>query len=229
MTLADKIIYYNLNLTLDTPLPEHICVMNPYQDPSVRNVTEAFYRKFYNDSQPRRLIMGINPGRFGAGVTGIPFTDSVRLREKCGIISDAIPETKELSSVFVYEVIKAYGGTEAFYGDFYINSVCPLGFTKRNERGKEVNYNYYDSPQLIEAVYEYIVNNIVTLLKMGFEKDVCFCLGTGKNVQFLRKLNEKYCFFDQIIPLEHPRFVMQYKLKQIADYVDMYIKKLSLE
>ena len=105
MPFADKIIDYNLNLTLDVTLPEHICVMNPYQDPSVRSVTEEFYRKFYNDSHPRRLIMGINPGRFGAGVTGIPFTDSVRLKEKCGILSDVIPETKELSSVFVYEVI----------------------------------------------------------------------------------------------------------------------------
>lgn len=229
MTFANKIIDYNLNLALDVPLPEHICVMNPYQDPLVRSVTEIFYRKFYNDIHPRRLIMGINPGRFGAGVTGIPFTDSVRLREKCGILSDAIPETKELSSVFVYEVIKAYGGTEAFYGDLYINSVCPLGFTKQNERGKQVNYNYYDSPALMNAVYDYIVKNIETLLKMGFQKDVCFCLGAGKNVQFLRKLNEKHHFFDKIVPLEHPRFVMQYKLKQMADYVNLYVEKLSLQ
>ena len=229
MPFADKIIDYNLNLTLDVTLPEHICVMNPYQDPSVRSVTEEFYRKFYNDSHPRRLIMGINPGRFGAGVTGIPFTDSVRLKEKCGILSDVIPETKELSSVFVYEVIKAYGGVEAFYSDFYINSVCPLGFTKQNERGKHVNYNYYDSPALTEVVYDYIVKNIETLLKMGFEGDNCFCLGTGINVQFLKKLNEKYHFFDKIIALEHPRFIMQYKSKQMIEYVDMYIKKLSLQ
>lgn len=229
MSFADKIIEYNLNLALNVSLPEHICVMNPYLNPSVRSVTEVFYRQFYNDSHPRRLIMGINPGRFGAGVTGIPFTDSARLREKCSIVSDAIHETKELSSVFVYEVIKAYGGVEAFYGDFYINSVCPLGFTKRNERGREVNYNYYDSPALTEAVYDYIVKNIETLLEMGFETDVCFCLGTGKNVQFLQKLNEKHHFFDKIVALEHPRFVMQYKSKQIIEYVDMYIKKLSLQ
>ena len=229
MSFADKIIEYNLNLALNVSLPEHICVMNPYLNPSVRSVTEVFYRQFYNDSHPRRLIMGINPGRFGAGVTGIPFTDSARLREKCSIVSDAIHETKELSSVFVYEVIKAYGGVEAFYGDFYINSVCPLGFTKRNERGREVNYNYYDSPALTEAVYDYIVKNIETLLEMGFETDVCFCLGTGKNVQFLRKLNEKHHFFDKIVALEHPRFVMQYKSKQMAEYVDMYVKKLSLQ
>ena len=85
MTFADKIVDYNHNLSLDITLPEGIRVMNPYQDPSVFAVTEVFYRTFYDDNQPRRLIMGINPGRHGAGVTGIPFTDSVRLKENCFI------------------------------------------------------------------------------------------------------------------------------------------------
>lgn len=227
MNFADKIIHYNLNLTLDVVLPDQIGVMNPYKDPSVQSVTETFYRKFYNDDASRRLIMGINPGRFGAGITGIPFTDTIRLAEKCGIVPESIPHTKELSSVFIYNVIDAYGGAGAFYRDFYINSVCPLGFTKRNALGKDVNYNYYDSIELTNAVYNIIIQNIETLLAMGFRKDVCFCLGTGKNAQFLKKLNAQHHFFDKIIPLEHPRFIMQYKSKQINDYVKMYIDKLS--
>ena len=227
MTFADKIVQYNTHLTLDVPLPARISVMNPYQNALIRDLTEIFYRKFYSDTQPRQLIMGINPGRFGAGVTGIPFTDSVRLRDKCGIISNDVPHTKELSSDFVYKIVEAYGGVERFYGDFYINSVCPLGFTKTNDRGKEINYNYYDSPELTKAVYDFMVKNIEILLNMGFERDICYCLGTGKNAQFLEKLNEKYHFFDKIIPLEHPRFVMQYKLKYVDSYVDMYLEKLT--
>lgn len=227
MTFAEKIIHYNTNLALDAVLPEGISVMNPYQDPSVRAVTEVFYKRFYSDENPRRLIMGINPGRLGAGLTGIPFTDSDRLKEKCGIITDAVPYTKELSAVFMYKVIDAYGGVERFYGDFYINSVCPLGFTKRTEKGSEVNYNYYDSPQLTEVVYDFIVENIKTLLAMGFERDTCYCLGTGKNADFLEKMNKKYHFFDKIVPLEHPRFVMQYKLKSVETYVDKYLELLK--
>ena len=227
MTFSEKIIDYNAHLSLDVVLPERISVMNPYQDPSVRGVTEVFYEKFYNDNHPRRLIMGINPGRLGAGLTGIPFTDSVRLKDICKITTDAIPNTKELSAVFVYKVIEAYGGVEKFYGDFYINSVCPLGFTQQNVRGKEVNYNYYDSPALTAAVYDYIVKNIEKLLEMGFERDTCFCLGTGKNSDFLEKLNAKYQFFEKIVPLEHPRFVMQYKLKSMEIYVEKYVEKLS--
>ena len=31
--------------------------------------------------------------------------------------------------VFVYQVIDSYGGPVAFYKDYYIGAVCPLGFT----------------------------------------------------------------------------------------------------
>ena len=228
MTFADKIIAYNRALSLDIALPDGIRVMNPYQDPSVLPVTETFYRKFYDDMHPRRLIMGINPGRHGAGVTGIPFTDTVRLKEKCHINTEGVPMTKELSSVFVYEVIEAYGGVKAFYGDFFINSVCPLGFTKLTDKGKEVNYNYYDSKELTAAVTDFIIENIKMLLKMGFENDVCYCLGTGQNFAFLQKLNGKHVFFKQIVPLEHPRFVMQYRTRFINKYVVQYVDKLKI-
>jgi hypothetical protein len=171
--------------------------------------------------------MGINPGRHGAGVTGIPFTDTVRMRDNCDLTTEGVKETKELSSVFVYKIVEAYGGAAAFYRDFYINSVCPLGFTKVTAKGSEVNYNYYDSPELTRILTDYIIENFKTLLKMGFKNDVCYCLGTGKNTAFLNKINEKHAFFNKIIPLEHPRFVMQYKLKQVDDYVRQYLEKLN--
>jgi Domain of unknown function (DUF4918) len=228
MTFADKIIDYNKKLTLDIPLPKDIQVMNPYQHPSVFALTEVFYRKFYDDYHPRRLILGINPGRHGAGATGIPFTDTVRLQDKCLISTEGMPTTKELSSVFIYQMIDIFGGAEVFYQNFYINSVCPLGFTKLTEKGKEVNYNYYDSRELTTILEEYIIENIKTLLNMGFKNDICYCLGTGQNAQYLGNLNAKYRFFEQIIPLEHPRFIMQYKSKNMQNYINHYIEKLKL-
>ena len=60
-------------------------------------------------------------------------------------------------AIYVGEVIDAYGGPERFYGDFYINSPCPLGFIKATEKGKAVNYNYYDSKELTRAVYPFMI------------------------------------------------------------------------
>ena len=180
-TFADRIIAFNKQLDFHGGLPEGISIMNPFRENvNIIPVSSGFYRKYYNDNNPRHLILGINPGRFGAGITGIPFTDPKRLIEKCAL--EFSGELKhEPSSVFVYEVIDAFGGSEEFYRRFYINSVCPLGFTSNRPDGKELNYNYYDSKELTNAVYSFIIDNIRKQISIGVETDVCFCFGTGKN------------------------------------------------
>jgi len=227
-TLADKIIEFNTSLGFKGELPKGINLMNPFKDNAdILAVSSLFYQKFYNNSHPRHLIMGINPGRFGAGVTGIPFTDTKRLTNECGLTYSG-KETHEPSSVFVYEVIKAYGGVNKFYSDFYINSVSPLGFTISDNNGKEKNYNYYDSKDLTSAVYPFMVESIQRQLTFGFKTDLCFCFGTGQNEKFLRLLNDEYGFFQSIIALEHPRFIMQYKSKLKQFYIDKYVTAFNL-
>lgn len=135
--------------------------------------------------------------------------------------------THEPSSVFIYEMIKAYGGVDAFYKDFYINSPCPLGFTSMDSNGREKNYNYYDSKELIHAVKNFMIESIHKLIKLDVYTDTCFCFGTGKNEKFLSKLNEEHHFFKKIIALEHPRFIMQYKNSEKQYYIDKYISALS--
>jgi hypothetical protein len=228
MTFADKIIRFNDQLYYTgAPLPQGIRIMNPFREyEQTKHISDTFYQKYYSDNRPRYLILGINPGRFGGGITGIPFTDPKRLVSECHIPYDG-KVTHEPSSVFVYEVINAYGGPEAFYSKFYINSLCPLGFTTMDTNGKEKNYNYYDSPALAAAVNDFIIDNIRTQIALGVETDVCFCFGTGKNENYLCKLNEKYQFFKKIVALEHPRFIMQYKSRSKQFYIDKYLSAFS--
>ena len=222
-TFADKIIAFNTEINFTGILPAGISMMNPFKEnENILPLSSQFYRKYYNDTRSRYLILGINPGRFGGGVTGIPFTDSKRLVEKCEIQYTG-KVTHEPSSVFVYEVIAAYGGLAAFYNDFYINSICPLGFTSVGKNGKEINYNYYDSRELQHAVYDFIIESIKKQISFGIERDTCFCFGNGKNEKFLRQVNDENKFFKKIIALEHPRFVMQYKSKFRQFYIDKYI------
>lgn len=227
MHFAEKIIQFNQEITFTGTLPDGIRIMNPFREnPSVPELSAQFYRKYYSDTNERHLILGINPGRHGAGLTGIPFTDPKHLIEKCGIGYNG-PMAHEPSSVFVYEVIEAYGGMEAFYNDFYINSPCPLGFTKMGDNGKEVNYNYYDSKALTEAVYDFMLESMEKHLALGIRRDIGFCFGTGQNFKFLNKLNQTQKYFDQLIPLEHPRFVMQYKSKEKMRYIDAYLEAFA--
>ena len=85
-TFADRIIEFNRSLDFTGKLPEGINVMNPFRgNDYILSVSSAFYTKYYSDNKTRHLILGINPGRFGSGVTGVPFTDTKRLTGECGL------------------------------------------------------------------------------------------------------------------------------------------------
>ena len=220
-TFADHILLFLKNLHLDIKLPDEIEVMNPFKNKATMEVCTQFYKKYYSYNRERRMIMGINPGRFGAGITGVPFTDPIRLKNICGI-ENHFQRKQELSSLFVYDVINAFGGTENFYNNFYITAVSPLGFTRHGK-----NLNYYDDKSLQDAIKEFVVDCMNKQLKSGIDRKVAFCLGDGKNYKYLSRLNEEHKFFDKIIPLSHPRFIMQYKLKKKDEYIISYLEKLK--
>ncbi len=195
--------------------------MNPFLDSYTITICRAFYHKYYNDQNKRVMIIGINPGRFGGGVTGIPFTDPIRLQNECNI-ENVWPKKQELSSLFMYDMIKAFGNVITFYNTFYITAVSPLGFTRHNK-----NLNYYDDKHLQKEIKHFVVECMNKQLRFGIERDVAFCLGDGKNYKYLSGLNEEQKFFKTIIPLPHPRFIMQYKLKRKEEYIEYYLRHLK--
>jgi len=221
MTFSKKILSFFKNLNLNIELPHDVEVMNPFQNKTTFDICEKFYQKFYNDNNSRHLIMGINPGRFGGGITGVPFTDPIRLQKICGIEND-FQKKQELSSLFIYEIINSFGGPGKFYNEFYISSISPLGFTKHNK-----NLNYYDDKQLEKSIKNFVIDCIKQQLNFGIHTEVVFCLGEGKNIAYLSRLNEEMKFFKKIFPLPHPRFIMQYKLKKKEEYIDRYLRELQ--
>lgn len=221
-TVADLFFNYLDQLEFAGALPEGVGLLNPMKtNEDVREITRLFYRKFYDDQLQRTLILGINPGRLGGGATGIPFTDTKRLKEKCGMDITEF-KTHEPSSVFVYEWIDAMGGTEVFYKQYLIHSVCPLGFVKGS-----VNYNYYDDKKLEAAALPLIKSHLLFLTGKYFNREVVYCLGTGKNFKFFENLNKKEVYFKKIVPLEHPRFIMQYRSRFKEDYILDFVEKLK--
>jgi hypothetical protein len=214
--LADRILPFLKGLEIQERLPKGVAVLNPYQDKTSFGLCEKFYRKFYSDNNPRTLIIGINPGRLGGGLTGIPFTDPIKLQERCGFPNE-LPKRSELSADFIHLVIDAYGGLEKFYSQFYFSSVSPLGFTRDGK-----NLNYYDIPELQKVLKSFIVSSIKQQLAFGLKMEICFVLGEGKNFNYVKSLNEEFNFFKRVVPLPHPRFVMQYKRKHVGSYIDQY-------
>jgi hypothetical protein len=213
---ATHVIEFYRNLKPPRLTGLDVDVLFPYRDPSVRAVMEEFYRRFFSDRLQRVFIIGINPGRFGAGTTGVPFTDPVSLELLCDI-PNAFAKRRELSAVFIEQLLDRFGGPAGFYTSFFITAASPVGFTRNGK-----NYNYYDNPKLLAAVKPFIVKMMRTQLDFGARRDVALVLGTGKNFDFLRRLNEEQRFFENLVCVEHPRFIMQYRRPQVRRYLDKY-------
>ena len=225
-TFGEKVIDFNRNLMYSDELPENFGVINPYLDnPETLDVMQKFYQKFYNDGNSRKFIVGINPSRHGAGVTGVPFTDTKRLESICGIKMHSA-HTHEISSVFLYDMISEFGGAAAFYKQFYINSPFPLAIVRKSKEGNWLNANYYDDKILFENVKNYMIASLKQHISLGLDTSEVYILGK-KNATFIQKLNKEANLFGNMKVLEHPRYIQQYKSKEKQLYIDKYILTLN--
>ena len=221
MTWAENLFDFYNSLQPPLHLPPGISWLYPQKEESVLKVVKDFLYKYYDDKNERTLLLGINPGRYGAGVTGVNFTAPKQLTEELKI-PHPFKQQSELSAEFIYKMINKFGGPDAFFGKYFITSVCPLGFV---EKGK--NINYYDNKELMKVTEPFIIDNISKQAGFNINHKKCFCIGGEKNYKFLSALNSRHQWFKEIIPLAHPRFIMQYKRKLLEEYVDEYVTLLS--
>ncbi len=215
-TFGGRAADFFLNFTAAKRLPKNIRLMNPYANGEVKEIVKEFYKKYFNDDNKRTLALGINPGRFGGGITGVSFTDPVALEKYCGI-QNSFDKKRELSSDFIYSFIAAFGSVKDFYSKFFISALYPLALIKDG-----LNYNYYDDQRLFAALKPEIIRSIKAQMDFGASKDFVICLGR-KNGIYLKKINDENKFFDKIILLDHPRYIMQYKRKSFEKYIDDYL------
>ncbi len=213
---AKRALPFFLNLQGPALPDPHIAWLNPYEHAEVRSVVRKFFLRYYNDHRPRIFVMGINPGRWGGGRTGLCFTDPVALRTYCGI-ENPLGSRTELSSEFVYRVIAAMGGADIFFRNFFLSALCPLGLVKDGK-----NYNFYADRRLQELLWPFIVQTFLRQLSFGARPDVLVILGKGPNHAIAKRLAFQAGFSGRIEVLEHPRFIMQYRRRRVADFVLRY-------
>jgi len=220
MRWDEHLIRYYENLQ-PPPLQPPFEWLYPQREAAVRKIWAAFCRKYYHDAAKRVLFLGINPGRLGAGITGVNFTAPKQLSEVLGM-EHPFGRGTELSAGFIYEVIEAYGGPEAFYGRFFLGSVCPFGLVKQGK-----NLNYYDDRALAEFLKPFMVQSIGRLIEGPVDRRTCICIGGEKNFRFLEGLNRQQGWFENVVHVPHPRFIMQYRRRQKQQFIQQYLQVMQ--
>ncbi|UOQ64441.1 uracil-DNA glycosylase family protein [Hymenobacter volaticus] len=221
LSFADRLLHFLSTFPSPPNLPDEVEAYNPYQDAAVADLMTQFGQKYYADQRPRVALLGINPGRFGAGRTGVAFTDPATLAGVCGIPNN-LPQHPELSSQFVYKVVEALGGPTVFYQHFYVGSLYPLVLL---QHGK--NYNYYDSKALTTALESDIRASLRRQVdELELVRTAAICLGRRNGLLF-EKLNKELDLFNEIHVLDHPRYLMQYKRRDLPTHVARYVEVLG--
>jgi len=137
------------------------------KDQKVINIQKLFDETYYSDGFPKIVLCGINPGRKGAGIVGVPFVDPITLDKRLPD-NNIIFDRKQESSAQFFNKIVDYFGANFFYKHFYVTNISWFGFTKYG-----ININYYDlQHQAQECIYknfkrEIISFNPTTIIPLG--------------------------------------------------------------
>lgn len=103
------------------------------------DMMNEFYGRFYRDGVPKTVLCGLNPGRLGAGKTGVPLLDFRSLALLMPDLAGGRHET-ERSAQFFFSVIEGIGA-ERFFQSFYVTNISWVGYLKDGK-----NLNFYDLP-----------------------------------------------------------------------------------
>jgi len=174
-----------------------------------------FDNYYINKNKPKIVLCGLNPGRLGAGLTGIPFIDFNSLSQ---MLPNIERFDKENSANFIFKIIQRFG-FEYFYEKFYITNISKYGYYKI---GSGKNINYPDLPiQVQDWLYEKFIDEMKSL-----NPDVIIPLSESVE-NSLKKLKSQGSLPYQIGErLNHPSWVMTYKKKEMDIWLDKYEKRL---
>jgi len=188
---------------------ENIGILSKFLD-NKNNIIE-FHKKYVQPNTPKIVICGINPGRYGAGKTGIPFIDFKSLSK---IFPDIANYESEKSAKFFFEIIEDFG-INKFYKSFHVTNISWYGFQHKENNIIGNNINYYDLPFEIQ---NFLFDKFIE--EMNFIKpDTIIPLGTKVYWELLRLKAENKLKAKIDTPLQHPTYCRVDK--------DIYMKTLT--
>ena len=218
-TFSDNVLEFNESLAnIALELFDNYTISNPFSGKNrvqIKEITNAFYKKYYNDHNKRYLILGSSPARKGTATTGIPYEDASHLYKETGIMIDNFYINKS-SSDFLYDVMEQYGGCEKFYKNFFMSFVCSLGIVNVNSKGNEVNSNYYENKKLENALYNFIVDSLKNRLLLELKHLYVIVQEVEKILNFKKKL------------MNNINFLIRLLLQNIQDLLCSIIQKIRI-
>ena len=176
-----------------------------------KHVIDHFWDTYYSEGVPRVVVCGLNPGRLGAGQTGIPFMDFESLGQ---LLPGIARRDRERSASFFFHVLSVFGAA-AFYRTFYVTNVSAVGFVRSGR-----NLNYPDLPAPALAIVKQ------RFLEEMEEVQPTHVIALGRQVQkTLRQWLPAAVDCSHCLP--HPAWVATYRPREKAQWIEHYLTEFE--
>lgn len=176
---------------------------------------ERFYSEYYGTSYPETVLCGINPGRNGAGKTGVPFIDFSSLSK---LLDGVGRDDWERSAQFFFDIVQHFG-PRTFFRSFYVTNFSWVGYAKS---GKNLNYHDLsgEAQAIIARLFRYEMNHIhpkrIISLSKRVHEDITACMGDSLETDlFLPHPN--WCAFPSNIDGARAKYIAVLSKFVVAD------------
>lgn len=142
------------------------------------------YLDRYGSGRPQVLMVGMNPGPFGMGQTGVPFGDVSMVRDWLGIeaavgkparehpkrpIEGFACRRREVSGQRLWGWARGRFGTpESFFERFFVANYCPLVFVEESGRNRTPDKLARAQRESLFAVCDRALRDTVALIEPRF-------------------------------------------------------------
>ena len=182
-------------------LPSNWQLVNPYLQHWDR--FEFFIKKYYDNGEPRDLIIALNPGRYGCNKTGIALTDENVLFTKLGFPHKSHKPEVEGTATKIYSIIEElHPNFETFFSKFFMTNIFPFGVVAY---GKNVLFNKIIQIPSIKKYSKDFVSKSIEI----FNPNRIICIGRGSEKFMLKNFPD----LDRIY-LHHPAYTFPEKEKE---------------
>ena len=179
------------------------------------NIIE-FHKRYVQPNSPKIVICGINPGRNGAGLTGIPFIDFESLSK---MLSNIGNKESEQSAKFFYSVIQKFE-IENFYQKFHVTNISWYGFSQIDKQ-KNVNYDNISTEIAIFLIEKFVeeMEFINPDVIIPLSRNVLYELVSLKKRDKIKaEIGTRLC---------HPSWISTYRSKDFDLWTAKYVEVLT--
>ena len=88
------------------------------------------------------------------------------------------------------------------------------------------NINYYEMKNWRNDLLPAVEKELEKHLSWNVNRSKVISIGRGENAKVLKEINDRRGWFEEVVALPHPRWILQYRRKRKDEFLEEYLRAL---